>query len=216
MTGGAAFVGSDIVHEVDATEGTTLIVFFDPESYLGVAFSERITVDIGLVAPAEVDAWRDALAAGLCSETVNAWLTSLVEHPTHGLTVDSRIHIALAYLKENIANPRCVSLSAVAAHAGLSASRFMHLFTATVGVPLRPYILWLRLQVAAGELIRGATASKAAHLAGFSDSAHLTRTFRRMLGVTPSKLAIGKRVGSRVSDPPDLARTTTTTPAGHR
>ena len=40
-----------------------------------------------------------------------------------------------------------MSLDAVAARVGLSPSRFLHLFTMSVGVPLRPYVLWLRLQV---------------------------------------------------------------------
>jgi AraC-like DNA-binding protein len=70
----------------------------------------------------------------------------------------------------------------------------MHAFTESVGVPLRPYILWLRLQRAACDLIHGVTATEAAHTAGFSDAAHLTRTFRRMLGVTPTQLALGKRM----------------------
>jgi len=45
--------------------------------------------------------------------------------------------------------------------------------------------LWLRIQRAAGELATGRSATEAAHAAGFSDAAHLTRTFRRMLGATP-------------------------------
>jgi AraC-like DNA-binding protein len=86
----------------------------------------------------------------------------------------------------------------------------MHAFTESVGVPLRPYILWLRLQRAACDLIHGATATEAAHSAGFSDAAHLTRTFRRMFGVTPTELALHKRmihgvlpargIGSRSAD----------------
>ncbi len=42
---------------------------------------------------------------------------------------------------------------------------------------------------AAAELTGGASVTTAAHGAGFSDSAHLTRTFRRMLGTTPSEIA---------------------------
>jgi hypothetical protein len=39
-------------------------------------------------------------------------------------------------------------------------------------IPLRPYILWLRIQMAAGELLFGATATEPAHRSGFADSAH--------------------------------------------
>jgi AraC-like DNA-binding protein len=44
----------------------------------------------------------------------------------------------------------------------------MHLFTESLGVPLRPYILWLRVQRAACDLMAGATISRAVHSAGFS------------------------------------------------
>jgi AraC-like DNA-binding protein len=70
----------------------------------------------------------------------------------------------------------------------------MHAFTESVGIPVRPYILWLRLQLAACDLVDGASITAAAYHAGFSDAAHLTRTFRRMLGVTPSDLGLRNRL----------------------
>jgi AraC-like DNA-binding protein len=81
-----------------------------------------------------------------------------------------------------------VSQAELANIAGLSPSRFGHLFSEAVGVSLRPYLLWLRLQRACGELMSGASATRAAHAAGFSDSAHMARTFRRMLGASPTEL----------------------------
>ena len=71
---------------------------------------------------------------------------------------------------------------------GLSPSRFLHLFTTSIGVPLRPYVLWLRLPCGARELARGKSVAGAAHAAGFSDAAHFTRTFRRMIGASPRQV----------------------------
>jgi AraC-like DNA-binding protein len=39
----------------------------------------------------------------------------------------------------------------------------------------------------------GGSWTDAAHEAGFADSAHLNRTFRRMLGLSPTALAVQQR-----------------------
>ena len=84
-----------------------------------------------------------------------------------------------------------VRTPALAARVGLSAGRLSHLFGAEVGLPLRPYVLWLRLQCAAETMQAGATLTQAAHAAGFSDSAHLSHVFRRTFGLAPSEVAQG-------------------------
>ena len=60
-------------------------------------------------------------------------------------------------------------------------------------LPFRRYVLWQRLQRALGRLATGASLTDVAHESGFADAAHLTRTFVRMIGAPPSRLARGVR-----------------------
>jgi AraC-like DNA-binding protein len=102
---------------------------------------------------------------------------------------------ALKSIPGRLENGHDVSLNTLAVIAGMSPSRFMHVFTESVGVPLRRYILGRRLERAYVELLAGASVTAAAGIAGFSDAAHLTRTFRRILGFTPTELLQDDRAG---------------------
>jgi len=55
--------------------------------------------------------------------------------------------------------------------AHLSESRLQHLFRDQVGVPIRRYLLWHRYLTALSLLADGASVTRAAHAAGFADSA---------------------------------------------
>ena len=101
--------------------------------------------------------------------------------------MDSRIGAVLEVLHGRQGRP--IPAVVLAAHVGLSSGRLSRLFRAATGMPIRRYVLWLRLRAALGALQSGdRTLSEAAHEAGFSDAAHLTRTFRRMFGIAPSAL----------------------------
>jgi AraC-like DNA-binding protein len=77
----------------------------------------------------------------------------------------------------------------IATHIGLSESRLRHAFSEQVGIPITSYILWTRMKVALREMLKpGVTLSEAAQRANFADHSHLTRTFQRMFGVSPSLL----------------------------
>jgi len=60
-----------------------------------------------------------------------------------------------------------------------------HLFKARMGVPVRRYVLWARLRGGLEQALAGASLTSAALEAGFSDSAHFSRTFREMFGIAP-------------------------------
>lgn len=88
----------------------------------------------------------------------------------------------------------------LARRAHLSPSRFAHLFREQTGLPVRNYVLWRRLLYALNCLQQGQSITTAAHEAGFTDGAHLCRSFRRVFGATPTDLQV------QVVSPPARAR----------
>jgi len=199
MKCGAVLVRPDAAHEVDARLSTVLLAFVDSESELGAALGERIEGDISCISEDEVARWRGTLGKTLTDARVERWVTTDLLHRRRPVKIHPRVNRVLKYLREKLGVSDDFSLKTLAGISGLSQSHFMHIFTEYVGVPLRHYILWLRLQRAACDLRNGASVTSAAHGAGFSDGAHLTRTFRRMLGMTPTDLALRKRMSRGLS-----------------
>jgi AraC-like DNA-binding protein len=84
-------------------------------------------------------------------------------------------------------------LDELAGEVGLSPSRLRAVVRSTVGIPLGRLRQWARLRAAVGALGRGVGVADAAHLGGFADQSHLTRTAGRLVGRTPASLAAGGR-----------------------
>ena len=196
---GAALVRPDAVHEVDARNTTVLIAFIDAESDLGSALNERIKSDIFPIPRGQLARWRVRLGEDLSESRVDRWARMDLLRKGATVRIHPKVQRVVKYLREKVGGVDDFSLKTLAGISGLSETRFMHVFTESVGVALRPYILWLRLQRASCDLMDGHTVTQAAHNAGFSDAAHLTRTFRRMLGGTPTELGLRKRMSSGVS-----------------
>ena len=199
MRCGAALVRPDAPHEVDARDTTVLIGFVDSESELGAALGERIEGAISCISEAQVARWRTALGRIPNEARVERWVRTELLHRRRPVRIHPGVSLVLKHLREKLGISNDFSLKTLAVISGLSQSRFMHVFTESMGVPLRPYVLWLRLQRACCDLMGGASITAAAHSAGFSDAAHLTRTFRRMLGMTPTELALRKRLSRGVT-----------------
>jgi AraC-like DNA-binding protein len=100
--------------------------------------------------------------------------------------VDARINSALAFLRDSPQDYD--SIEALSERVHLSPSRFAHLFKKVVGVPVRRYVLWLKMRRALDLAIGGNSLTTAALSAGFADSAHLSRSVRAIMGIAPEFL----------------------------
>ena len=101
------------------------------------------------------------------------------------LDPDSRIRRAQALMRRNL--HRRVRIAELAAAAGLSVSRFSHLFTNETGIPPARYLKVLRLEMAK-ELLEGSRLSvKQVAVRVCLDASRLTREFRKTYGLTPSQ-----------------------------
>ena len=190
-----AAVAADTKHVINA-EGLTGIVFIEPESAAGRAITRRLFAERELVAveTETVGDFRERLAAASTRQDDQQLVglgRELVSALSAGVTVsetDPRIRKVIAWAAQQIDRP--ISLSDALAVGGLSASRLRHLFVEQTGLPFKTYLLWLRLTRAVEVVAGGASLTQAAHEAGFSDSAHFSRTFRRMFGVPAAALRI--------------------------
>ncbi|HEY6002836.1 MAG TPA: helix-turn-helix domain-containing protein [Anaeromyxobacter sp.] len=184
---------SDAPHAVDSEGVGMLVVFLDPESDAAATMRPALVRPVRPFSASE----RDALAREVLPRTVmrfsadewvrNAAATLQVSIPPSQHMIHPQVRRLLAMLRAGGIDD-ATSLEALASAVGLSPSRLMHVFTASIGIPLRPYLAWLRLQRAATAIVNQSSLGDAAHAAGFADAAHMSRTFRRMLGVAPSSL----------------------------
>ncbi|HEY6353070.1 MAG TPA: AraC family transcriptional regulator [Burkholderiaceae bacterium] len=182
-------------HQFDGRGERMAMIFVEPEtsqrrallqrySTTAVADLERDTVE-ALVRPL-----RTAYTAGVDNEVLVAMgqqaIATLAGHAPPAGSVDARISRAIAWVRARLDSP--VSLKDAAGVANLSPSRFRHLFVAQTGVSFRAYLLWARVETAVAAAMSGQSWTAAAHDAGFADSAHLSRTCRRMFGFAPATL----------------------------
>jgi len=86
-----------------------------------------------------------------------------------------------AHYSENI------SLDAIARVANLSPFYLIRTFRKRTGLPPHEYLTQIRISRAKTLLAQGYAIAQVAHDTGFADQSHLTRHFKRIVGVTPGQ-----------------------------
>ncbi len=121
-----------------------------------------------------------------------ARLTELVVHafahhgerpPPLDTGSDSSLTRARELLEDRYAET--LRLDDIASHARISKYHLERKFRAHFGVPLHQYLKLVRVRRAMERLRYGEPLSAVATEVGFSDQAHMTRTFRQVMGITP-------------------------------
>lgn len=187
-----AIISSNEPHQIDSLGANAIIFYIDPNTKVGRLYKKKKKITI--IPKKEVQLLLNKILR------INLELDvarSLFQIACKCLEVDEEIGSSFKPLDERITKIIKIihstgGLSEPCSHyaslAALSIGRFQHLFKEEIGLPFRRYLLWIRLTMAITYLNEKKDLTYASHQSGFSDSAHLTRTFKSMFGVTPSSI----------------------------
>ena len=98
-------------------------------------------------------------------------------------------HLRAALLREENVDRAPPDLTALSKQAGLSRFQTLRLFRRHFGVTPHAYQLHFRIALARRTLLSGQNAAEAAAKHGFADQSHLTKHFKRLVGITPGQYA---------------------------
>lgn len=113
-----------------------------------------------------------------------------VERQPTATAVPRSVSRALSFIQQNHASD--ISLADIAAAARMSPFHFTRLFKRAIGVAPYQYLIQMRVASARALITAGGGGYSLAEIAtsvGFADQSHLTRHFKRVLGVTPKQMA---------------------------
>lgn len=161
-----------------------------PRAARWVVFRDHALRDSLLRAHAAIETGRAGLEL---DEAVVETIEALRPHLHPGPAPDRKgseyaaVRRARAHLVEHWDQP--VSLGALSSVAGLTRFEFVRRFRRHTGFTPHAFQTNVRIAHARDMLRSGEAAARVAAQCGFADQAHLTRTFRRAVGVTPARFA---------------------------
>jgi AraC-like DNA-binding protein len=106
------------------------------------------------------------------------------------------VRTVVSLLQERVTDPP--TLEELALATGIGPYALLRAFRAETGLPPHAYLNQIRVRRARGLLDRGVPPAQAAAEAGFADQAHLTRHFKRIVGVPPGAYQRARRDGARL------------------
>ncbi|MFH8792873.1 AraC family transcriptional regulator [Streptomyces sp. NPDC017941] len=159
----------------------------------------RLSADVDAARPGTgraVDPWATLAAESRLTEL---FAVLARRHATAGVRESATAGAAVALavrdrLADDVLAPP--TLTELATDLGLSRYQLLRAFRTAMGMPPYAWLAQYRVTRARGLLESGLRPAAVAGLVGFADQAHLTRWFRRVLGVTPAAYRDSVRAGA--------------------
>lgn len=168
-------INSNWKHSFDCMEGECQLYFIDPTSSIGTSLLDQwltnkknIRVDSFLSLP----------------DFNKQYVNGHTNRKTPERDIDERINACLDWIETNFSREG-INVKKISEVALLSDSRFAHIFKEQTGISVYQYILWKKVEEAILLSQEGFSLTQCAYSLGFTDSAHFTRTFKNMFGISP-------------------------------
>lgn len=191
-----------VTHHIAVDRGPVLCYLVDPEF---VTWPDPLPGSLAAVTPNGLAAWRERLLT-LSGAEMATWQADaaagargldtrldrlVLGQPLSSRVLDARVADVVHRVR---ADPALAWQAAdAAAHCGLSASRFMHLFKAEVGLGWRAFRAWKRARGLLGCVHSGENLTQLALTLGYPDATHFSHAIRQVTGLRPSDIISGSR-----------------------
>jgi AraC-like DNA-binding protein len=182
-TGHSLVIPPRVTHQLTCRGAGLVSCYLEPTSDRADAGRDKFAQWHGGVGIGHVDEDRLQFTPA-DDESASHWLD--LAAPIAHRRIDPRIAAAARRIHE--APEATLSSRELAADAGLSESRFLHLFRDEVGTSMRRYRIWVRLTRAGAAIAAGDNLTTAAMKAGFASPSHLSDRFKTTFGLSASQL----------------------------
>lgn len=182
-------------HHVVSSDSWRAVLLFDAQTQFAQQIKQRFLTNTAVHSLSEEDLefchvqLSEFSTRAQSIENADCAISAIIDRlagPIEYAEANPRIDKALTIIHR--AGGKELTLSDLAAQVFLSESRLSHLFKQEVGIPIQRYLLWYKVMQTAFNIGRGMSLTEAAEEAGFADSAHFSRSFRAMFGITPSQI----------------------------
>ena len=203
-----AVIRSNAPHQVVSSDTWRAVILLDAQTQYAIQINQRFHAEGGIAVLPEDDmaycreCLQDFAGRAMDIERADRAITQITERLAGPVGKPEQPNARVAKILHLIRSSqgKDLNLAYMARQVFVSESRLSHLFKQEISIPLQRYLLWYKVAQAGFNIGRGMPLTEAAEEAGFADSAHYSRTFRSMFGITPSQVLKRSRFVQVISD----------------